>query len=600
MNLRSFYSTQRIDSQRSISVPLLIFCALLFALLLLPTFNSYAQESSWMIRRLQQELARSGSPSLVDDGFWGPKTKAALRKFQRSNNQPVSGRFDSETAKALGLHFNSPHNLGPNGIGHGFSGRKLGTLSVPVSDGFSAGEVINLHGGKGCFEDKSEPSIFHCVFLMDFRVLHAFKPKALGVVLLLHHRGGNMGEWTAGVVRRQEPDGPISLESQVDLPARGEFSAEGVFEKTFTMAVYEHAESDARCCPSLKRIHTYSVQDTNLAAISLQTPVAKTEQALSSPKHLLMDGLLAADPDPNGRLPKWTPIPSMGDPIWKKTEEYLSKGTKLLGHESAEVRNLGHSHLAFAFLQRGELLKAERHYALAMDHDPKATKEALSLISLQRRTISSTIGAIDKELSHIAQRAGAIPSREKRRRVVMALKQTRGLAQALRMLFTGELRVYMSGGYLMLGPRAASHWHQLLMGDGVMIDWKADAPLDHTFHTALVNPTAVERSNFRNLVGDGEFIGAFTDANGNLIFPGISYLTDVADKSLAMGDSASKEEILLDCLRELRGDQADLKSVDFELSEVSTSQVVVVYQNNVAVQGGVLSGLEKFTCSRPQ
>ncbi len=51
----------------------------------------------------QAALDRAGfSPGLID-GAIGPKTRLALRAFQRSRGLPVSGAFDARTAAALGI-----------------------------------------------------------------------------------------------------------------------------------------------------------------------------------------------------------------------------------------------------------------------------------------------------------------------------------------------------------------------------------------------------------------------------------------------------------------------------------------------------------------
>jgi hypothetical protein len=53
------------------------------------------------IRFLQSSLARLMGVALQEDGFFGPKTKAVLREFQRSIGLPPDGRYTGQTKGAL-------------------------------------------------------------------------------------------------------------------------------------------------------------------------------------------------------------------------------------------------------------------------------------------------------------------------------------------------------------------------------------------------------------------------------------------------------------------------------------------------------------------
>lgn len=56
------------------------------------------------VRQVQQALMDKGiSNGGVVDGFWGARSTAALREFQRQQNLPVTGQIDSATTSALGL-----------------------------------------------------------------------------------------------------------------------------------------------------------------------------------------------------------------------------------------------------------------------------------------------------------------------------------------------------------------------------------------------------------------------------------------------------------------------------------------------------------------
>jgi lipid-binding SYLF domain-containing protein len=55
------------------------------------------------IKKAQEALRDKGYEPGPSDGLWGPRTKAALRKYQESQNLPVTGRLDAETAAKLGV-----------------------------------------------------------------------------------------------------------------------------------------------------------------------------------------------------------------------------------------------------------------------------------------------------------------------------------------------------------------------------------------------------------------------------------------------------------------------------------------------------------------
>jgi hypothetical protein len=55
------------------------------------------------VARLQAALAKSGFRTKAD-GHLGPKTRAALKRFQQKHNLKVTGKPDAATKKALGLN----------------------------------------------------------------------------------------------------------------------------------------------------------------------------------------------------------------------------------------------------------------------------------------------------------------------------------------------------------------------------------------------------------------------------------------------------------------------------------------------------------------
>jgi len=66
------------------------------------------------IQKVQQSLADKGFYPGTADGVLGPRTRAGIREYQKSENLPVTGRLDAETAGKLGV--------GPESIGGNFKG----------------------------------------------------------------------------------------------------------------------------------------------------------------------------------------------------------------------------------------------------------------------------------------------------------------------------------------------------------------------------------------------------------------------------------------------------------------------------------------------
>lgn len=73
------------------------------ALLALAPMLAASPTNNEEVRQAQTALQEKGFDSGPIDGVMGPRTRSALREFQRTNNLPVSGRLDSETMTALGL-----------------------------------------------------------------------------------------------------------------------------------------------------------------------------------------------------------------------------------------------------------------------------------------------------------------------------------------------------------------------------------------------------------------------------------------------------------------------------------------------------------------
>ena len=67
------------------------------------TSTAHPAASSEELRQAQQRLKDDGDYTGTVDGKFGPKTAAALKKFQQSNGLQQSGELDSQTASKLGV-----------------------------------------------------------------------------------------------------------------------------------------------------------------------------------------------------------------------------------------------------------------------------------------------------------------------------------------------------------------------------------------------------------------------------------------------------------------------------------------------------------------
>jgi peptidoglycan hydrolase-like protein with peptidoglycan-binding domain len=55
------------------------------------------------LRKVQQSLNDQGYDAGKADCKWGPRTSAALRKFQADHGLDATGRIDAQTIAALGI-----------------------------------------------------------------------------------------------------------------------------------------------------------------------------------------------------------------------------------------------------------------------------------------------------------------------------------------------------------------------------------------------------------------------------------------------------------------------------------------------------------------
>lgn len=92
------------------------------------------------IQKVQQSLIDKGFQSGNVDGVLGPRTRAGLREYQKSEKLPVTGRLDGETAGKLGV--------GPESIGGNFKGAGQEVSAGTKEAGHEVTEGKPLAAGK--------------------------------------------------------------------------------------------------------------------------------------------------------------------------------------------------------------------------------------------------------------------------------------------------------------------------------------------------------------------------------------------------------------------------------------------------------------------
>jgi peptidoglycan hydrolase-like protein with peptidoglycan-binding domain len=130
-------------------------CAVLFGIflvtLLVGSMNvSVAISNDNDVKEVQQSLLDKGySPGPVD-GVMGSRTRGAIRQYQKSENLPVTGRLDADTAGKLGV---GPESVGGSfesaGHGVGKGGKEFGhemKKGKPIAAGKEMGKGIGRGG----------------------------------------------------------------------------------------------------------------------------------------------------------------------------------------------------------------------------------------------------------------------------------------------------------------------------------------------------------------------------------------------------------------------------------------------------------------------
>jgi peptidoglycan hydrolase-like protein with peptidoglycan-binding domain len=67
------------------------------------TMKQEKTDTKAMTKEVQQALKEKGDDPGTIDGIMGRKTRAAIRKFQKTNGIEVTGTVDKQTAEKLGL-----------------------------------------------------------------------------------------------------------------------------------------------------------------------------------------------------------------------------------------------------------------------------------------------------------------------------------------------------------------------------------------------------------------------------------------------------------------------------------------------------------------
>ena len=117
------------------------------------------------IKKVQESLRDKGYYHGACRWLLGPQTREAIRQYQQSENLPVTGRLDGETAGKLGV---GPESVGGSfeGAGHevGKGGKELGhemKKGKPIAAGKEMGKGLGRGGkdvGKGVKEAVSPES----------------------------------------------------------------------------------------------------------------------------------------------------------------------------------------------------------------------------------------------------------------------------------------------------------------------------------------------------------------------------------------------------------------------------------------------------------
>jgi len=105
------------------------------------------------IMKVQEVLRDKGYYTAKIDGLIGPKTRAGIRQYQKSENLPVTGYLDVETAGKLGVGPESSVGASFKGAGQevGAGGAEVGhemKKGKPIAAGKEMGKAMGRAGQK--------------------------------------------------------------------------------------------------------------------------------------------------------------------------------------------------------------------------------------------------------------------------------------------------------------------------------------------------------------------------------------------------------------------------------------------------------------------
>lgn len=107
--------------------------------------SAQMQNDPETIRQVQQQLSQKGH-DVSADGMMGPKTQAALKKFQKQEGLQATGKLDQQTLTALGIGESQSGSVGASGS---TPGADRGDASMSGSAGGASGDTGPSSSGTG-------------------------------------------------------------------------------------------------------------------------------------------------------------------------------------------------------------------------------------------------------------------------------------------------------------------------------------------------------------------------------------------------------------------------------------------------------------------
>jgi peptidoglycan hydrolase-like protein with peptidoglycan-binding domain len=102
------------------------------------TSGTAMQQDESSVKQAQQALNDKGFNVGTPDGIAGPKTAAAVKKFQQQQNIGASGQLDQQTLAALGIQTSPDMTLGQNTSAQSNTSTSSSTSTSPASSSTSS------------------------------------------------------------------------------------------------------------------------------------------------------------------------------------------------------------------------------------------------------------------------------------------------------------------------------------------------------------------------------------------------------------------------------------------------------------------------------